>query len=112
MSKKKEKEKDFKGFEYFILNTTAQHLTKPELRLCADANLTRGMLETCDDEDLWQRSHVEIKLNVFCCTTIPQKQFAIIIYTKKKEWELSLKNFKKETISLQKNSKKVSLQID
>ena len=42
------------------------HSTKPELRFCAGSNLARGMSEIRDDEDLWQWSRLEIRLNVFC----------------------------------------------
>ena len=37
------------------------------------------MLEIRDGEDLWQWSQLEIRLNAFCWSTIPQKQFIIII---------------------------------
>ena len=62
--------------------TTAQfHSTKTELRFCAGSNPTRGVSEIRDGEDLLQRSRLEIKLNVFRRSTIPQKQFIIIIIT-------------------------------
>ena len=35
--------------------------------------------EISDDEDLWQWSQLEIRLNAFCQSTIPQKKFIIII---------------------------------
>ena len=48
-----------------VVITTAQlHSTKPEL----------------DGEDLWQWSRLEIRLNTFRRSTIPQKQFIIIIF--------------------------------
>ena len=34
----------------------------------------------CDGEDLWQWSRLEIRLNTFRRSTIPQKQFIIIKY--------------------------------
>ena len=56
---------------------TAAHLhsTKSELRFCADSNLAYSMLEIRDGEDVWQGSQMEIRLNTFCCPTIPQQQF-------------------------------------
>ena len=63
-----------------VVITTAQlHSTKPELRLCAGSNPARGVSEIRDGEDLWQWSQLEIRLNAFCQSTIPQKQFIIII---------------------------------
>ena len=60
--------------------TTAQlHSTKPELSFCTGSNPACGMSEIGDGEDLWQCSWLEIKLNAFCWSTIPQKQFIIII---------------------------------
>ena len=40
--------------------------------------LAAGVWEIRDDEDLWQWSRLEIRLNVFRWLTIPQKQFIII----------------------------------
>ena len=70
--------------------TTAQlhpiiHSTKPELRFCAGSNSACGMLEICDAEDLWHWSRLEIMLNAFRWSTIPQKQFIIIIIIVQKE---------------------------
>ena len=74
-------------FQYYILIyilwrrgllviTTAQlHSTKSELRFCAGSNPARGVSEIRDDEDLWQRSRLEIRLNAFRRSTITQKQF-------------------------------------
>ena len=39
----------------------------------------RGVSEIRDGEDLWQWSRLEIRLNAFRWSTIPQKQFTIII---------------------------------
>ena len=64
-----------------VVITTAQlHSTKPELRLCAGSNPARGVLEIRDGEDLWQWFRLEIRLNAFRRSTIPQKQFI------KSEW--------------------------
>ena len=54
------------------------HSTKPELRFCAGSNPARGVSELRDGEDLWQCFLLEIRLNVFCRATIPQKRFIII----------------------------------
>ena len=63
-----------------VVITTAQlHSTKPELRFCAGSNPARGVSEIRDGEDLWQWSRLEIRLNTFRRSTIPQKQFIIII---------------------------------
>ena len=63
-----------------VVITTAQlHSTKPELRFCAGSNPARGVSEIRDGEDLWQWSQLEIRLNAFRQSTIPQKQFIIII---------------------------------
>ena len=51
---------------------------KPEPRFCADSNPARGVLEIHDGEDLWQWSQMEVRLNAFRRSTIPQKQFIII----------------------------------
>ena len=39
----------------------------------------RSVSEIRDDEDLWQWSRLEIRLNTFRLSTIPQKQLIIII---------------------------------
>ena len=63
-----------------VVITTAQlHSTKPELRFCAGSNPDRGVSEIRDGEDLWQWSLLEIRLNVFRRSTIPQIQIIIII---------------------------------
>ena len=65
-----------------VVITTAQlHSTNPELKFCADSNPARGVSEIRDGEDLWQGSCLEIRLNAFLRSTIPQKQFIIIIIT-------------------------------
>ena len=63
-----------------VVITTAQlYSTKPELRFCTGSISDCGVLEICNGEDLWQWSRMEIRLNVFRRSTIPQKQFIIII---------------------------------
>ena len=59
-----------------VVITTAQlHSIKSELRFCACSNPARGMSEIRNDEDLWQWFRLEIRLNAFRQSTIPQKQF-------------------------------------
>ena len=73
------------GFTWFwhrgvVVITTAQlHSTKPELRFCAGSNPARNVWEFRDGEDLWQWSRLEIRLKAFRRSTIPQKQFIIIM---------------------------------
>ena len=63
-----------------VVITTAQlHSTKPELWFCAGSKPARDVSEIRDGEDLWQWSRLEIRLIVLRCSTIPQKQFIIII---------------------------------
>ena len=62
-----------------VITTAQLHSTKPELRFCAGSNPARGMSEIRDGEDLWQWSRLETRLNAFRRSTIPQKQFIIII---------------------------------
>ena len=63
-----------------VVITTAQlHSAKPELRFCTGSNSARGVSEICDGEDLWQWSRLEIRLNAFRRSAIPQKQHIIII---------------------------------
>ena len=74
----------FTGFRKALGNllviTTAQlHSTEPELRFWAGSNPARSVSEIRDGEDLWQWSRLEIRLNTFRRSTIPQKQFIIII---------------------------------
>ena len=66
-----------------VVITTAQlHSTKSEVRFCAGSNPARGVLEIRVSEDIWQWSRLEIKLNAFHRSTIPQKQFISIIIIK------------------------------
>ena len=59
-----------------VVITTAQlHSAKPELNFCASSNPARGASEIRNGEDLSQWSPLEIRLNAFHRSTIPQKQF-------------------------------------
>ena len=62
-----------------VIITAQLHSTKPELRFCAGSNHARGVSEIRDGEDLRQWSRLEIRLNAFRRSTIPQKQSIIII---------------------------------
>ena len=50
-----------------------------QLSLNSDSNPARGVSEIRDGQDLWQWSWLEIRLKAFRRSTIPQKQFIIII---------------------------------
>ena len=57
-----------------VVITTAQlHQTNPELRFCTGSNPACGVSEIGDGEDLRQWPRLEIRLNVFRWSTIPQK---------------------------------------
>ena len=59
-----------------VVITTAQfYLTKPKVRFCASSNPARGVSEIRDGEDFWQSSRLEVWLNAFRRSIIPQKQF-------------------------------------
>ena len=62
-----------------VIATAQLHSTNTELRFCAGSNPARGMSEIRDGEDLWQWPRLEIVLNAFRRSTIPQKQFIITI---------------------------------
>ena len=63
---------------HLLVITTAQlHSTEPELKFCAGSNPARGVSEIRDSEDFWQLCWLEIRLNTFRRSTIPQKQFII-----------------------------------
>ena len=63
-----------------VVITTAQlHSAKPEFRFCAGSNPAHGLSEIRDGEYLRQWSWLKIRLNAFLRSTIPQKQFMIII---------------------------------
>ena len=60
--------------------TTAQlHLTKTKLRFCVGSNSALGMLQICNGHNLRQWSWLKIKLNTFLQSTIPQKQFIVLV---------------------------------
>ena len=43
------------------------------------SNSASGVLEICNSENLWQWSWLEIRLNTFCWSNVPHKQFIIKI---------------------------------
>ena len=55
-----------------VIITTQLHSRKPEVRFCAGSNPARGVSEIRDGEDLWQWSRLEIRLNAFRRSAIPQ----------------------------------------
>ena len=62
-----------------VVITTAQlHSTKPELKFCTGSSPACSVPEICHDENLWQWSLLERRLNTFRWSTILQKQFIII----------------------------------
>ena len=69
-----------------VITTAQVHSTKPELRFCGDSNHACGVSEIHDGEDLWHWSRLEIRLNPFRRSTIPQKQFIIIAYNESFPW--------------------------
>ena len=62
-----------------VINTAQLHSTKPEYGFCTGSNPARGLLEIHDGEDLWRWSWLEIRVNAFRWSAIPQKHFIIII---------------------------------
>ena len=58
-----------------VITTAQLHSTEPELSFYTGSNPASSMLEIHDGEDLWQWSWLEIRLNAFRWSTIPQKQF-------------------------------------
>ena len=88
--------------------TTAQlDSTKPELKFCANANPLRSVSEIRNNEGLWKRSRLEIRLKAFRQSTNPQL-IIIIIGTKtntivkltvklKKPWRDNMKTKKSES---------------
>ena len=72
---------DANEFYREVVITTAQlHSTTPELRFWVGSKPARGVSEIRDGEDLWPWSRLEIRLNAFRRSTIPQKQFIIILH--------------------------------
>ena len=62
-----------------VVITTAQlHSTKPALSICAGSNPASSVSEIRNGEDLWQCSRLEIKLNTFCRSTIPQNSSQLL----------------------------------
>ena len=64
-----------------VITTVQLYSTKSELRFCADSNTARGVSDICDGKNLCKCSLLEIRLNPFRLSTIPQKQFIIIKYS-------------------------------
>ena len=60
--------------EILIFDAAQLHSTKPELRFCTGSNPAHSVSEIFSGEDLWQWSQLEIRLNVFCWSTIQKKQ--------------------------------------
>ena len=58
---------------WWMIITTAQLYSKPELRFYTGSNPARDVSEIHDGENLWQWSRLEIRLNAFRRSTIPQK---------------------------------------
>ena len=63
------------------ITTAYLHSTKPKLWFCAGSNPARGVSESRDCQDFWQRFWLEIRLNAFRRSTTIQKRFIIIIIT-------------------------------
>ena len=61
----------------FVITTTQLHLTESELRFRTGSNPACSVREIHGGEDLWKWSWLEITLNVFCRSPIPQKQFVV-----------------------------------
>ena len=65
---------------YHMVITIAQlHSTKPQLKCSTGSNPVNSVSEICDGEDLWEWSRLEIRLNASRRSTLPQKQFIVII---------------------------------
>ena len=62
-----------------FIATAQHHSTKPKLRFYARSNPVCDVSEIRDGKNPWQWSPLEISLNVFCRSTIPQKHFIIIV---------------------------------
>ena len=62
-----------------IITTARLHATKSELRFYVGLHPARDVSEIRDGEDLWQWSRLEIRINAFRRSTIPQKPCIIII---------------------------------
>ena len=62
-----------------VVITAYLHSSKHQLRLCTGSSPARGVSEIRDSDDLRQWSPLEIRINAFRRSTIPQKQFIIVI---------------------------------
>ena len=58
-----------------VIITAKLHSTKSELRLCAGSNTARGVSEIRDRESV---TMVQMRLNTFRWSTIPQEQLELI----------------------------------
>ena len=67
------------GYSAVVITTAQLHSTKPKLRFCAGSNPARGVLEIHDGEDLWQWSRLEIRLNAFGRSSIPQLCWSLFL---------------------------------
>ena len=65
-----------------VITTVQLHTTNPELRLYAGSNPARGVSEIRDGGDLWQWCRLKISLRALPRSSIPQKQFIMIIIIK------------------------------
>ena len=57
-----------------VITTVQLYSARPKLTFCAASNPDNGVLVFRDGEDLWQWSELEIRLNIFRGTIIPQKR--------------------------------------
>ena len=55
-----------------VISTAQLYSTKPELRFCACSNPARGVSEIHECEDPWQWYWLEIRVNAFRRSTMPQ----------------------------------------
>ena len=69
-----------------ITNAPQHHSTKLEPTFCAGSNPAHDVMEIWDDEDLWQWSQLEIRLNAFHQSTTPQKQYIIIYHHQQQKY--------------------------
>ena len=68
------------GSSGVVVITTAQlQSSKSELRFSTGLNPAYAVSEIRDGEDLWQWSQLEIRLNAFRWSNIPQNQLMVII---------------------------------
>ena len=62
-----------------VITTVQLHSTKPKTRFCTGSNPACSVSEICNGKDLWQWCRLKIRRNTFRQSTIPQKQFIVII---------------------------------